>query len=215
MQIKKKRIWDNEEGEISLLQILVVIIILLLVWEFGAGYLGISPLSSYISESESSIPQNITLEGTVFNTVLGTSLFTNKTLHDVDPNPRNEDEDIFVYPMCKEGWLIGDHNYDVDNTDLIIRTNAPARSFLPYKITLELKRVDQWHSISYKVIMDQEITSGQGIKEFQISFKDSDFALNQGLLIWQYTIAKLTLKSSLGITIEQHEFGFFDENQVL
>ncbi len=206
----KKREW-NDEGQSTGFQIIILIIIALLVWEFGAGYLGISPLTSYLGLSEETPTGNIYLEFELYNIIKEYEPDTNQVLLDVDNDPRNEHEDIPVFPISVAGWIIGNHTYDVDNYEIRISTNAPYRSFLPYRIKVTTHEVNTIHKVETTIRYYEPVT-----EDGYIILEPN----NAWITVWdlgqpqKYTIFEVDLISPFSQTIESISKAVIDRNHI-
>lgn len=217
MRIKRKLKWDDSGASSSGFQLVILIVIGLLVWEFGAGYLGINSISSYLGVSEET-PSVPSATITYINSL--ETFQASDELIDVDDNPRNEHEDLDVYPCAKEGWTLPiNHNWDVANWRVEILTNLPTKVLFPYTIEVRLERVSQTHQLSTKVIYSESISPENfedGEKTIIVNFENEDFWLSDTTAIWhEYTAVYTTIRTGFGSVFLEYNVAFFEADAVL
>jgi len=209
-KIKRKLCHDDNGATSILFQIIILLVIGLLLWEFGASYLGVAPLSTFLGLSED-VPEEISLSAVMVNPLVTYNPVD--VLIDADSNPRDEHEDIVVYPMNEPGWVYVDHNYDVGNWEIHVSTNAPVRAFLQYNIEVKLHRVYWDHDINTKTIVDIPVSEDE-FKNFDVTLVNTDVTIGAYLGFPEYTICEITLTGPLGETITSIEYAFFNEADV-
>lgn len=207
----RRRLPKDESAQTSTaFKVVVVIVIILVFWEFGAVYFGFSPLSSYLGYTEET-PESVSFTVAIDNDILG-YLTSTKTLLQVDPDPRNEHETLPAYPLAKSGWLFANHDYDIVNHKLEMTTNAPIRSYLPYKVVVTTTQVDKWHGQTHTTVQTIQIESPmtEGDKTIYWEYEPTHILIDDTWL--EYTVIEAILYDPFGSVLYKYEFAVIDED---
>ena len=86
---------EDESGQVSVAQVIVIGILMIILWQFVAPYLGIISFSETIGISEED-PEELYFSASLFNVDLGDFRYPDGNLTDEDPDPRLEHEDLLL-----------------------------------------------------------------------------------------------------------------------
>lgn len=167
----KYDISKNNRGQISTSSVIILLVVVLIIWQLVFPYFNIPSLTETFGLEEED-PIELTFSAGLFNTDTGTYRTTTDLLIDVDPNPRNEDENLLAYDLTLSGVNT------VENHQVIIITNAPKRLYNAYTVIIVIKKVTWTHETFQTTIYSQAITSGaSGDKTFKRTLMASEVLL--------------------------------------
>lgn len=202
-KIKRKIAWDDNGASSPLFQFLILIIIVLGVWHFGAPYLGINSwlgyLDEYTREEEPavitfswSVYDRITMSNVALDTIANMDHSIGTALYDVWNNRVEAD-----FTDDTLGWNIASSS-EIDRYDIQITTNAPSSIFGPYwhvSITGSENPYAFW-SGGYQYIThefkDWDIKSGSGDKTFSYQLDPENAVVSHVLGEWTYYVITIT-----------------------
>jgi len=201
----KRKFIKDEAGEASTgFKLFIVLIIGLLVWQFGAPYFGISPLTSYLREyTAEDEPTSITYSFKVFDRIT-LEYVTLDSIENMDHSTGTALNDVWENRVEASftddtlGWNIDGDGANIPNYEIHVFTNAPSSLFAPqWKIDITGSE-NPYHfwSGGYQWIEHEfqswKITSGSGEKTFKYQLTNENAVVSHTFGEWTYYLITLT-----------------------
>ncbi len=213
-KIKRKIAWDDDGASSPLFQFLILIVIVLGVWHFGAPYFGIdswlSSLDQYTREEE---PATITFNWSLYDRIAKSDVALD-TIANMDHSYGTALHDVWNNRV-ESAFADDTLGYNVANTeaidsyDIVINTNAPSSIFGPYwtiSITGSENPYAFWSS-GYQYIphefVEWNIKTGSGEKAFGYQLDPETAVVSHTLGEW--TFYQITITDPTGTVQFQDE----------
>lgn len=181
MYLKKKLKYDNKG--ITGVNVIIILVLILIIWELAGGYLGIITPSEFLKDTvNEDIPDNITMSYEVFN--IQNSTMLNKGIVPDDINFPNMVDNTTVLE-------IGDNDL-IEFHEIVITTNAPKILIgTPYhiRITAEEHLIGSNNFHNY---LDYDIRTGTGDKTIRYRLQADNCQVAGWLNEWTEVIIQLT-----------------------